>query len=68
MLDEVEKFRLAQSKIKSHLPEFGNDLLSFCKKIKEEYGVWINASFSEDGRIVTGLNSEQVNRICSYQD
>jgi hypothetical protein len=68
VISEVEKFRLAQSKLKSHLPEFGKDLYSFCKFIKEKYGVWINAHFSETGQIITGLDLEQVNRICSCQD
>lgn len=48
-------------KIRSFLPEFGNDLYGFCKFIKSKYGIWVNAYFKEDGTVKISFNlSEEV--------
>jgi hypothetical protein len=42
--------------IRSHLPQFGDNLHAFQKFIKAKYGFWVNAYFAEDGRIYTCIN------------
>ena len=47
------------TQIRSCLPEFGNDLYSFCKHIKQKFGFWVNAFYSEDGSIKLSFQIEQ---------
>ena len=46
------------NKIRSHLPEFGENLHAFQEFIKLKYGLWVVAYFSEDGSIYTCINVE----------